>query len=84
MMLYHIANVETWLVAALSPALTAAGFTWHAALHQFRRATNKGLICVILAVSDFVDCHLVEAHLGIRIDSVEDLVFPRLNGAPGS
>jgi hypothetical protein len=77
------ATVEEWIMTALRPRLEAAGFSWHAPLHQFRRATPAGFVCVILAVSDFVDSALVEAHLGIRIDRVERLVFDHLNGAPG-
>lgn len=76
-------TVENWIVAELRPHLEAADFAWYAPLHQFRRATPAGFVCVILSVSDFVDSALVEAHLGIRIDRVEELVFDHLNGAPG-
>ena len=76
-------TVEAWTVAELRPFLEAAGYSWHAPLHQFRRPTPAGFVCVILSVSDFVDSALVEAHLGIRIDRVEELVFDHLNGAPG-
>lgn len=76
-------TVESWLVAELSAPLADADFYWYAPLHQFRRKTATGFVCIILSVTDFVDSCLVEAHLGVRHAAVEERVFGYLNGAPG-
>ena len=74
---------ESWVAERLKPFFKEQGFTWLPHLHQFRKSTERGLTCVIIAVSDYDDCSLLEAHLGVRIDEVENLTFPFTNGLPG-
>lgn len=52
-------------------------------LHQFRRTTPFGFQCVILSVSTYEDLELVEFHLGIRFDQVEQMAFSFTNGLTG-
>lgn len=58
-------------------------FQWHSSLHQYRRETNLGFQCVILAFSHYEDLSLLEAHVGIRLDAVENLAFPFTNNPAG-
>ena len=74
---------ESWVAERLKPFFKEQGFTWLPHLHQFRKSTERGFTCVIIAVSDYDDCSLLEAHLGVRIDEVENLTFPFTNGLPG-
>ena len=74
---------ENWISERLKPFLGRQGFTWLPHLHQFRKSTERGFTCVILSVSDHEQSSLVEAHLGIRIDDVENITFPFTNGLPG-
>ncbi|MCB0550903.1 MAG: hypothetical protein KDD19_25260 [Phaeodactylibacter sp.] len=74
---------EKWIAERLTPFFKERGFTWLPHLHQFRKSTERGFTCVIISVSDYEDSSLVEAHLGIRIDDVENITFPFTNGLPG-
>lgn len=74
---------ESWIAERLKPFLGRQGFTWLPHLHQFRKSTERGFTCIILSVSDHEESSLVEAHLGIRIDDVENIAFPFTNGLPG-
>ncbi|MCB0578026.1 MAG: hypothetical protein KDD10_01785 [Phaeodactylibacter sp.] len=74
---------ENRIAERLIPFFREWGFTWLPHLHQFRQSTERGFTCVILSVSDYGDSSLLEAHLGIRIDDVENIAFPFTNGLPG-
>ncbi len=74
---------ESWIAERLKPFLGRQGFTWLPHLHQFRKSTERGFTCIILSVSDHEESSLAEAHLGIRIDDVENIAFPFTNGLPG-
>ena len=52
-------------------------------LKQFRSATTIGFQSIILSASHYPDCSIVELHLGIRADAVENLAFPFTNGLTG-
>jgi hypothetical protein len=74
---------ELHIVQALRPALKQRGYDWLPRLHQFRKSTISGFSCLILSLSVYEETSLVEAHLGVRIDDVENLAFPFTNGLPG-
>ncbi|MCB0589201.1 MAG: hypothetical protein KDD06_28190 [Phaeodactylibacter sp.] len=74
---------ENWVAERLAPFFRECGFTWLPHLHQFRKSTERGFTCLAIAVSDCEGGSLLEAHLGIRIDAVENLTFPFTNGLPG-
>ncbi|HKK79430.1 MAG TPA: hypothetical protein VJ933_07355 [Phaeodactylibacter sp.] len=74
---------ELHIVQALRPALQQRGYVWLPRLHQFRKSTKSGFSCLILSLSTYEEASLVEAHLGLRIDDVENLAFPFTNGLPG-
>jgi len=48
--------------------------------NQFRQEFPSGFRSVILSVSQYNEGTFVEAHLGVRIHAVEELVYPLLNG----
>ena len=52
-------------------------------LNQFRKDIPGGFHCVIFSASPYPDGLLLEAHVGLRNNAVEDTVFPLLNGLPG-
>ncbi len=49
-------------------------------LNQYRQEFDGGFRCVILTVTPYEEGLYLEAHLGVRIDAVEDMVYPLLNG----
>ncbi len=79
----NISAQESQIALALAPALKSAGFDWLPRLHQFRRSHEEGFSCLILSLSEYETDSLIEAHLGLRIDHVENLAFPFTNGLPG-
>lgn len=67
----------------MSPPLKEHGFDWLPRLHQFRQSTENGFSCLILSSSPANSGSIMEAHVGLRIDDVENLAFPFTNGLPG-
>jgi len=74
---------EEQIRTALQDFFEARGFAYLPALNQFRRPSHTGFQCVIMALSHYEDLSLLEIHLGIRQDEVEDLAHPFTNGLPG-
>ena len=74
---------ERGVADALSVKLKQNGFDWLPRLHQFRRSTEKGFSCLILSSSPATEGIMIEAHIGLRLDAVENLAFPFTNGLPG-
>jgi len=74
---------EFQIVQALRPLLAQKGYDWLPRLHQFRKSTKSGFSCLILSISTYEEASLAEAHLGVRIDDVENLAFPFTNGLTG-
>ncbi len=58
-------------------------FQWYPKFQQYRRETNLGFQCVFLAFTHYDDLSLLEAHVGIRLDAVENLAFPFIRGLSG-
>jgi hypothetical protein len=52
-------------------------------LNQFRGATPTGFQTLIASVSPYGEACVLEIHLGIRLDEVENIVFSFTNGLPG-
>lgn len=80
---FNTSTLEVQVADSLQPLLREKGYHWLPHLHQFRRSHPKGFSCVILAVSHYDTGSLLEAHLGLRHDDVENLAFPFTNGLPG-
>lgn len=74
---------EQWIRTSLAPQLEPKGYHWLGRLHQFRREHDDGFTCLILSCSPYEDTCLVEAHVGLRIHEVEEMVFSFTNGVPG-
>jgi len=51
--------------------------------NQYRRSVGNGFQCLILSATSYSEGTMLEAHIGMRHDQVESLVFPLLNGRPG-
>jgi hypothetical protein len=75
--------VFTYLSDALTPAFAADGYRWLAPKNQFRADTPAGFRNLILAVSPYDDLVMVEWHLGLRIDAIEDVVKRFTRTLPG-
>lgn len=67
----------------MQPLFQEKGFYFVPAFKQYRKLTPIGFQCVIFSFSHYPDGSLVEVHLGIRVDMVEQLAFPYTNGLPG-
>lgn len=76
-------TLEATLNESLSPFLAALAFIPFPKLNQYRLASNEGFQCVIYSWSHYDDLSLLEIHVGIRLDAVENLAFPLTNGLPG-
>jgi hypothetical protein len=74
---------EQGVVDALAQKLKKHGFDWLPRLHQFRRSSKNGFSCLILSSSPASSGSIMEAHVGLRMDDVENLAFPFTNGLPG-
>ena len=74
---------EQGVVDAMATPLKEHGFDWLPRLHQFRQSTENGFSCLILSSSPANSGSIMEAHVGLRIDDVENLAFPFTNGLPG-
>jgi len=83
MQLFDTSTLEAQVAERLQPLLRERGYQWLPHLHQFRRSRSKGFSCVILSTSHYENGSLLEVHLGLRHDDVENLAFPFTNGLPG-
>jgi len=75
--------VLAYLGEELKPALLADGYRWLPAKHQFRANTDHGFRNLILSVAPYDDVVLIESHLGLRLDPVEDIVKRFTRTLPG-
>ena len=76
-------EVENWVVELLNPSFCKSGFEWLTKWHQFRQMTPKGFNAFIFSISGYESAALMDAHLGIRIDAVEQIVFGYTDGVTG-
>ncbi|TXB61458.1 hypothetical protein [Phaeodactylibacter luteus] len=76
-------QVEQNISLRLGRLLEPQGYTWLPRLHQFRREEPTGFRCIILALSPVPEGALLELHLGIRLQLVEQMAFPYTNGLQG-
>lgn len=76
-------KVEQGISLRLGRLLEPQGYTWLPNLHQFRREEPTGFRCVILSLSPVPEGALLEVHLGIRSQLVEQMAFPYTNGLQG-
>lgn len=67
----------------IAPLFLEKGFRYISPFQQYRKLTPNGFQCVIFSFSHYSEGSLLEVHLGIRIDMVEQLAFPYTNGLPG-
>ncbi|MEL7021310.1 MAG: hypothetical protein AAGK47_06880 [Bacteroidota bacterium] len=74
---------EAMFVEVLKPYFQARAYEWNSSLHQFRRQTDQGFTCIIISISPYPDVSIVEFHLGIRLDDVENVAYPYTNGLSG-
>ena len=56
------------------------GFELHSGMRQYRRPEAYGYSCVILSAVEYEGIHLLDVHLGSRIDLVEELAYQFTNG----
>lgn len=75
--------VFAYLSDALRAPLAEAGYHWLAGKNQFRQDTPEGFRNLILSVSPYDDAVLVETHLGLRVDAIEELVLRFTRTLPG-
>jgi hypothetical protein len=76
-------QLQTIVQAHLQERLQARDYVYLPACNQFRRLTPSGFQCVILTWSPFEDACMLELHLGVRHDAVEDIAFSFTNGLSG-
>lgn len=67
----------------MQPLFQEKGFHFVPQFKQYRKLMPIGFQCVIFSFSHYPEGSLVEVHLGIRVDMVEQLAFPYTNGLPG-
>lgn len=67
----------------IKPFLKEKGFMFVPAFQQYRHLTSIGFQCVIFSFSHYPDASILEVHLGIRADEVEQMAFAFTNGLPG-
>lgn len=58
-------------------------FIFVPAFQQYRHVTAIGFQCIIFSFSHYPDASVLEIHLGIRADEVEQMAFSFTNGLPG-
>lgn len=76
-------SLKEAIVHALQPYLAPKGFLYLPKWEQYRKPTPSGFQSVIVALAPYEDLSLLEVHLGIRQDSVENLAYPFTNGLMG-
>lgn len=76
-------EVEQYFHQIVAPLFQERGFIAIPQYKQYRRLTPLGFQCVIFSFSHYPEGSLLEVHLGVRADAVEQLAFPFTNGLPG-
>ena len=71
------------VVSGLALFLQPMGFVYVAQWNQFRRPTQTGFQSIIISMANYSDVSLLEIHLGVRQDTVENLAYPFTNGLLG-
>ncbi len=74
---------ESWIFTPLIPFFAEAGFAYLPALKQFRKDMPNGFQNVVISISHYENSSVVEAHLGIRLESVEQMAFQFTMGLTG-
>jgi len=74
---------ESWIFTPLIPFFAEAGFTYLPTLKQFRKEQPNGFRTVVISISHYENSSVVEAHLGIRLESVEQMAFQFTMGLTG-
>lgn len=62
----------------LKPFFKLHGFDCYPQLNQFRRPIPGGFQSVVLSMSAYPEGLMMEAQVGVRMDAVEEMVFPLL------
>ncbi len=75
--------IEEYFHQQIAPYLKDKDFIFVPAFQQYRHLTSIGFQCVIFSFSHYPDTSILEVHLGIRADEVEQLAFSFTNGLPG-
>ncbi len=65
-----------------SPIFEKHGFQAVPELWQYRKETSNGFKAFIISISEYEEDCLVELHLGIRMDSVENFVYRYVQALP--
>lgn len=76
-------NLKESIIAELRPFFEQKGFLHLPKWEQFRKPTATGFQAVIISLADYDDLSLLEIHLGVRQDAVENLAYPFTNGLMG-
>lgn len=76
-------SLKQRIIAGLQPLLQMKGFVYVGQWDQFRKPTPSGFQSVILSLANYPDASLLEIHLGVRQDAVENLAYPFTNGLMG-
>lgn len=76
-------GLEEQVWNGLEGLLKEKGFIRVPAFNQFRKPTLLGFQCVITSLSHYPDLSLLEIHLGIRVDQVENMVYSFTNAPAG-
>lgn len=76
-------NLKESIVTQLRPFFERKGFLHLPQWEQFRKPTPTGFQAVIISLADYDDLSLLEIHLGVRQDAVENLAYPFTNGLMG-
>jgi hypothetical protein len=80
--LESIHPIEQAFHQTVGPFFQKKGFLYVKAFKQYRSPTSIGFQCVIFSFSHYPELSILEMHLGIRADAVEQLAFTFTNGLP--
>lgn len=73
-------EIEKYIYTRIGQFCEPLGFTYLPLRNQFRKTTDIGFQCVIISISPYPDAILLELHLGLRNNLIEDLAFQFTNG----
>jgi|GEM_PF-1434317 len=76
-------SLKDSIVNELRPLFEQQGFLHLPKWEQFRKPTPTGFQAVIISLANYDDLSLLEIHLGVRQDPVENLAYPFTNGLMG-
>ena len=69
-----------WIIDRLTPFAEAQGMRYLSAQRQFRRPTATGFAALIVSLSHYAADSVLELHLAIRNDLIENTAFRYTNG----